>query len=308
VSIIQKKSERDFAILAYILGALLVVLLCYGKWLGFVPIDFVRNEATPSYPVVFRHSISQNIFVAFAIYLMMFKAKSSEGLTQKLWIVCSILSLGSILFLVDSRSAQVAMTLMMAFFLYLNWKPSYTKYIAGFLVLGTVMIYSFSPQMKILNIGSEIKLTKNEQIATSSGQRLELWANTWTLIERKPILGGGAGSLVHEYSTYVPKDQIVAMPDYGNVHNQYLTVLQEFGFLGLSFLIIFFLYQWEAAKRLGLADIRQSFQGLIITYVATSFFNSMLWGGEAKCYYLMAGVFLSFAVIQKRNKWRINFR
>jgi O-antigen ligase len=268
----------------------------------------VRNEATPSYPVVFRHSISQNIFVAFAIYLMMFKAKSSEGLTQKLWIVCSILSLGSILFLVDSRSAQVAMTLMMAFFLYLNWKPSYTKYIAGFLVLGTVMIYSFSPQMKILNIGSEIKLTKNEQIVTSSGQRLELWTNTWTLIERKPILGGGAGSLVHEYSTYVPKDQIVTMPDYGNVHNQYLTVLQEFGFLGLSFLIIFFLYQWEAAKRLGLADIRQSFQGLIITYVATSFFNSMLWGGEAKCYYLMAGVFLSFAVIQKRNKWRINFR
>ncbi len=307
VSILQKKSERDFAILAYILGALLVVLLCYGKWLGFVPSDFVRSEATPSYPVVFRHSISQNIFVAFAIYLMMIKAKSSEGFTQKLWIIASILSLGSILFLVDSRSAQVAMTLMTAFFLYSNWKPYYIKYIAGFLVLGIVMVYSLSPQMRIMDIGTEIKLAKNEQKITSSGQRLELWTNTWSLIERKPILGGGAGSFVHEYTTYVPKERIVTVPDYNNVHSQYLTILQEFGLVGLGFLIIFFLYQWEAASRIKLADVRQSFQGLIITYVTTSFFNSMFWGGEAKCYYLMAGVFLSAAAIPKRNKWRINF-
>ena len=306
VSILQKKSERDFAILTYILGALLVVLLCYGKWLGLVPIDFVRDEATLSYPVVFRHSISQNIFVAFAIYLMMFKAKSSEGLTQKLWIIAIILSLGSILFLVDSRSAQIAMALIATFFLYLNWKPAYIKYIASFMVLGALMIYSFSPHMRIMDIETEIKLAKNEQMMTSSGQRMELWTNTWSLIERKPILGGGAGSFVHEYTTFVPKERIVTVLEYNNVHNQYLTVLQEFGFLGLSFLIIFFLYQWEAATRSSLVDIRQSFQGLIITYVATSFFNSMLWGGEAKCYYLMAAVFLSTEVIRKKNKWRIS--
>ena len=306
VSILQKKSERDFAILTYILGALLVVLLCYGKWLGLVPMDFVRDDATAGNYIVFRHSISQNIFVAIAIYLMMIKAKSSEGLIQKLWVIAYLLSLGSILFLVDSRSAQIAMALMTTFFLYLNWKPAYIKYIAGFLVLAAVMIYSFSPQMRIMDIGSEIELAKNEQKVTSSGQRLELWTNTWSLIERKPILGGGAGSFVHEYSTFVPKERIVTVLDYKNVHSQYLTVLQEFGFLGLSFLIIFFLYQWEAASRSSLADIRQSFQGLIITYVATSFFNSMFWGGEAKCYYLMAGVFLSAAVIHKRNKWRIN--
>jgi O-antigen ligase len=307
VSMLQKKSERDFAILVYILGALLVVFLCYGKWLGLVPIDFVRDEAGSANYVIFRHSISQNIFVAFATYLMMIKAKSSKGLSQKLWIIAIILSLGSILFLVDSRSAQIAITLITTFFLYLNWKPCYIKYIAGFVVLGALAIYSFSPHMRIMDVETEIKLAKNEQMVTSSGQRMELWTNTWSLIERKPILGGGAGSLVHEYSTYVPKDRIVTMLDYGNVHNQYLTVLQEFGFLGLSFLIVFFLYQWEAASRSSLADIRQSFQGLIITYVATSFFNSMFWGGEAKCYYLMAGVFLSAAVISKKNKWRLNF-
>ncbi len=306
VSILQKKSERDFAILTYILGALLVVLLCYGKWLGLVPMDFVRDDATVGNFIVFRHSISQNIFVAIAIYLMMIKAKSSEGLPRKLWVIAYLLSLGSILFLVDSRSAQIAMTLMMTFFLYLNWKPAYIKYIAGFVVLAAVMIYSFSPQMRIMDIGSEIELAKNEQKVTSSGQRLELWTNTWSLIERKPILGGGAGSFVHEYSTFVPKERIVTVLDYKNVHSQYLTVLQEFGFLGLGFLIIFFLYQWEAASRSSEAHIRQSFQGLIITYVATSFFNSMFWGGEAKCYYLMAGVFLSAVVIHERNKWRIN--
>jgi O-antigen ligase len=305
VSILQKKSERDFAILAYILGALLVVFLCYGKWLGFVPFDFVRFEV--EHYVVFRHSISQNIFVAIAIYLMMIKTKSSEGLPQKLWIVAITLSLGTILFLADSRSAQVAMALMTAFFLYSNWKPAYIKYIAGIVVLGAVTIYAFSPQMRIMDVGTEIELSKNQQIATSSGQRLELWRNTWSLIERKPFLGGGAGSFVHEYTTFVPKERIVTVLEYNNVHSQYLTVLQEFGFLGLGFLIIFFFYQWEAATRSSLADVRQSFQGLIITYVATSFFNSMFWGGEAKCYYLMAGVFLSAIVTIKKNNWRINF-
>ena len=304
VSILQKKSERDFAILAYILGALLVVFLCYGKWLGFVPFDFVRSEV--ELYVVFRHSISQNIFVALAIYFMMIKTKSSEGLPQKLWIVAITLSLGTILFLADSRSAQVAMALMTAFFLYINWKPAYIKYIAGIVVLGAVTIYAFSPQMRIMDVGTEIELSKNQQIATSSGQRLELWTNTWSLIERKPILGGGAGSFVHEYTTFVPKERIVTVLEYNNVHSQYLTVLQEFGFLGLGFLIIFFLYQWEAATRSSLAGVRQSFQGLIITYVATSFFNSMFWGGEAKCYYLMAAVFLSAEVIRKKNKWRIS--
>ena len=301
VSILQKKSERDFAILTYILGALLVVLLCYGKWLGLVPMDFVRTDASPGNYIVFRHSISQNIFVVFAIYLMLIKAQTSEGLIQKSWIIACILSLGSILFLVDSRSAQIAMVLITSFFLYLNWKPSYIKYIAGFVLVGAVTIYSFSPHLRLMDIGNEIKLAKSEQKVTSSGQRLELWTNTWTLIKQKPILGGGAGSFMHEYSTYVPKERILTVLDYGNnVHSQYFTVLQESGFLGLGFLIIFFFYQWRAAARTSLIQVRQSFQGLIITYVATSFFNSMLWGGEAKCYYLMAGVFLSALVIRKK--------
>ncbi len=304
VSMLQKKSERDLAVLAYILGALTVALLSYGKWLGLVPIDFVRHDAGPANFIVFRHSISQSIFIVFAIYLMMMKAKSSHGFTRALWIAAYSLSLGDIIFLVDSRSAQIAMVLMTTFFLYTHWKKTYIKYIAAFAFLGILTTYAFSPHMRLMDIESEIKTAQTEHRITSSGQRLELWRNTWTLIKRHPILGGGTGSFVQEYSTFVPKERIVTVPDYKNVHNQYLLTLQEVGLAGLIFFITFFFYQWKAATMIRGDFEKEAFQGLIITFVATSLFNCMFWGGEAKCYYLMAGVFLS-AYVAKKNQWSL---
>lgn len=306
VSMLQKKSERDLAILTYILGALVVTLLSYGKWLGLVPMDFVRHDAGPGNFIVFRHSISQSIFIALAIYLMMMKAKSSEGLTRMLWIAAYSLSLGDILFLVDSRSAQIAMVLMTSFFLYTHWKRTYIKYIVGLALAGIVTAYAFSPQMRFMDIGSEIKAAQTEQKITSSGQRLELWTNTWTLVKRHPILGGGVGSLTREYATFIPKERIVTVPDFGNPHNQYLLALQEGGLIGLAIFITFFFYQWKAATMIRETFKKEAFQGLIITFVVTSLFNCMFWGGEAKCYYLLAGVLLS-AYTTKKNKWSLTF-
>ena len=299
VTMLQKKSERNLAILTFILGALMVVLLSYGKWLDLVPMGFVRHDAGPGNFIVFRHSISQSIFIAFAIYLMMMKAKSSNGLTRALWMVAYSLSLGDILFLVDSRSAQIAMGLMTIFFLYTHWKRTYIKYLVGFAFLGIVTIYFFSPHMRFMDIENEIKTAQTEHKITSSGQRLELWVNTWTLIKRHPILGGGTGSFVHEYSTFVPKENIVTVLDYKNVHNQYLLTLQEVGLIGLAIFLTFFFYQWKAATMIRETFSQQALKGLIITFVATSFFNCMFWGGEAKFYYLMAGVLLSAYTAKK---------
>jgi len=306
VSMLQKKSERDLAILTYITGALVVTLLSYGKWLGFIPIDFVRHDASPGNFIVFRHSISQSIFIALATYLMMMKAKSSAGFTRALWIVAYGLCLGDIVFLVDSRSAQIAMTLMTAFFLYTHWKRTYIKFLVGFTFLGLISAYAFSPHMRFMDIENEIKSAKTEHKITSSGQRLELWTNTWTLVKRHPILGGGVGSLTREYATFIPKERIVTVPDFGNPHNQYLLALQEGGLIGLAVLLTFFFYQWSAATMIRETFEKDAFKGLIITFVATSFFNCMFWGGEAKCYYLLAGVLLS-AYAAKKNKWSLTF-
>lgn len=308
VSLGLHDSERDMAVLSFIAGALFVLLFCYGKWLGLVPMDFVRHDASPGNYIVFRHSISQNIFIAIAAYFMMMKAKTSRNhINTLLWVLAFSLSFFCLLFLVDSRSAQIAMALLIVFFLYQNWERTYIKYIAGYTLCLALTAYTFSPHMRFMDVKDEIKLAKTEQKVTSSGQRLELWNNTWTLIKRYPVLGGGAGSFVHDYATYIPKDRIVTVLDYKNVHNQYLQVLQEFGFLGLSLFVTFFFYQWEAATRITLPQRRQALYGLIIAFAVTSFFNSMFWGGEAKCYYLLAGVFLSALANLKKNPWRISF-
>lgn len=300
VSMLQKKSERDLTILVYIAGALIVTLLSYGKWLGLVPIDFIRHDAGPANFIVFRHSISQSIFIAFAIYLMMIRAKSSKGFVRTLWIAAFTLSLADIIFLVDSRSAQIAMGLMIAFFIYSHWKRTYIKYIAGFALLGMITVYVFSPHMRFMDIKNEIKSAQTDHKITSSGQRLELWTNTWILIKRHPVLGGGVGSFDYEYSNFVPKERIVTVPDRKNPHNQYLLTMQEVGVIGLISFFAFFFYQWKAAEMIPEICEKEALKGLIITFVATSLFNCMFWGGEAKCYYLMAGVFLSAYVVKRK--------
>jgi O-antigen ligase len=237
---------------------------------------------------------------------MMIKAKSSAGFTRALWIVAYGLCLGDIVFLVDSRSAQIAMTLMTAFFLYTHWKRAYIKFLVGLTFLGLISAYAFSPHMRFMDIKNEIKSAQTDHKITSSGQRLELWTNTWMLIKRHPILGGGVGSLTREYATFIPKERIVTVPDFGNPHNQYLLALQEGGLIGLAVLLTFFFYQWKAATMIRETFEKEAFKGLIITFVATSFFNCMFWGGEAKCYYLLAGVLLS-AYAAKKNKWSLTF-
>jgi len=302
ISLIDENKYRDYAINTFLICSSIVLLISYLKWFGIVPMDFIRTDGNG--PVVFRHSISQSIFIAYAIYLIFHKCKNSQNRIQIAWIILMLVFLVNIFAVVDSRSAQISFIAMSGLFLYRYWKVSYLKYLLA-LFFSLIMISQFDvfkTKPRLFNIQNEIHLARTENQVNSAGYRLELWTNTLLLIKRHPLLGGGAGSLEREYKAFVPADHIVIAPEFANPHSAYILVLQESGLIGLVALFFLYYWHWAVASRLNKQFVYESaLKGLIVCFAISSLFNCMLWGGEAKFYYLLAGIFLSAYKPQQQN-------
>jgi O-antigen ligase len=294
ISLINENKYRDYAINTFLLASCIVILISYLKWFGIVPIDFIRLDGNG--PVAFRHSISQSIFIAYAIYLTFHKYKNSQNRIQIAWLILILIFLANIFVVVDSRSGQISFIAMFGLFLYRYWKASYLKYLLA-LLLSAIVIFQFDvfrPKLRLFNIQNEIHLAQAEQQINSAGYRLELWSNTLLLVERHLLLGGGAGSLEREYKAFVPTDHIAIATKFANPHSSYILMLQESGLIGLAALIFLYYWHWAIASRLNKQFVYGSaLKGLIVCFAISSLFNCMLWGGEAKFYYLLAGIFLS---------------
>ena len=299
----DENKYRDYAINTFLLCSSLVLLISYLKWFGIVPIDFIRKDGNG--PVAFRHSISQSIFIAYAIYLVFHKCKNSQNRTQIAWFILMLIFLANIFHLVDSRSGQISFIAMFGLFLYRYWKACYLKYLLAlfFSLIVLSQFNVFKTKFRLFNIQNEIHLAQTEHEVNSAGYRLEHWTNTLLLIKRHPLLGGGAGSLEREYKTFVPAENIVIATKFGNPHSTYILILQESGLIGLAALIFLYYWHWAIASRLNKQFVYgNALKGLIICFAISSLFNCMLWGGEAKFYYLLAGIFLSTYKPQQQKK------
>lgn len=302
ISLMDQNKYRDYAINTFLVCSSIVLLISYLKWFGIVPIDFIRRDGNG--PVAFRHSISQSIFIAYAIYLIFHKCKNSQNRTQIAWLTLMLIFLANIFLVVDSRSGQISFIAMSGLFLYRYWKASYLKYLLA--LLFSLIVVSqfdvFKTKLRLFNIQNEIHLAQKENQVNSAGYRLEIWTNTLSLIKRHPLLGGGAGSLEREYKAFVPADHIVTATKFANPHSAYILILQESGLIGLAALFFLYYWHWAVASRLNKQFVYGSaLKGLIVCFAFASLFNCMLWGGEAKFYYLLAGVFLSAYMPQHKK-------
>jgi len=74
--------------------------------------------------------------------------------------------------------------------------------------------------------------------------RVTLWKTGWVMLKENPILGVGMGNYLVRYKEYVTKyPELYIGHDQYSVHNSYLKVGAETGFLGLAaFLLIYIMY------------------------------------------------------------------
>ena len=159
---------------------------------------------------------------------------------------------------------------------------------------------------RLLSITQEISDAKANHEMTSSGIRYVMYQSATHIFLKSPIWGHGTGSLREEYRTLSKEDYALNIEGMDNPHNQYLLILVELGLIGLIGFMYLFYSQWTTLKRKSLGEeayIQDLLEGLILTILIGSLFNSLLLdAGEGKFYCVMAGLFLSAFYSQKNKK------
>jgi O-antigen ligase len=291
---------RKLAIDAFIVIMLFTLFTSFGKWLGIVPIRERDLGSTQAY-TVFKFSIAHSLFMSYAMYLMLLKAKISQNNARWIWLGLAVLAGLNVAFLSNGRTGQVTMIALLLLSAYESWGVKSIKYVAATLILLFVAFLTLPnpPHSKLTNIPNELATHKADQ-PTSSGERMEMVKNTLILIKNHPFFGGGTGSLRPEYDALVANKE-VSIKKMNNPHNQYVLVAQHLGIAGLIMLLLLFSSQWKISNQLADKFNANALKGLVLSVAIGSLFNCLLLAGEGKFYYVLAGLLISGWTVKNNN-------
>ena len=287
-SAIHSDKIRNLAIKTFLATSLIILALSYLKWLG-VPIHEYHGSAQGN--VIFKGRIAHNVFMSFAMYLMLNLSLKSADYKKYTWAILSVLTALNILFLVDGRTGQITMFALIVWFTWENWGVKSLKYwlLAILIALGVSQVAPNLFHSRLTDTDQEMA----QGTKSSAGQRVEMYKNTLILIQQHPIFGGGTGSLETEYKPLAESQHstLVRVP---NPHNQYLLTAQELGIVGLICLFWMWFTHWRASYQLSNGKYSRTLRGLVITITVGSLFNSLILdAAEGQFYCVLVGILTS---------------
>lgn len=280
---------RERAMLAFLAAMSATAGLSLLVGLHIVPIaKWMWWGIAPDNPAIFRSSITQNILMAYAAYLLVLRARNATESAKRWTNAAFALFLGAVvLFLVPGRTGYIILLALLGLFCWnevlgrlqasgkrLDWRvPASAALLVPIVALG---VYHAVPR---LHERIDMAVTEfrdwhpNVHKETSIGERMEFYSNTFSIIQRHPLMGVGTGGFESAYAEQIRgKDQ---MPT-PNPHNEYLLMFVQLGFLGLVLLLYLYVTQWRCAARLPTPYERHGARGLVVTFVIGCLFNSLL--------------------------------
>ena len=293
VSLLDDAGWRHRAIDAFFWGMLLVLALSYLKWLGVVP----HTDIGQGY-FVFKGRIAHNIFMAFFVFLVLERAASDRP-RRWLWAGIALLAAGNVLFLVNGRTGQVILPVLLLLFIDRQWGR---RALIGTVAAGVVAMTSVLTipplreelqELRLLQIQQELQDHQSTgPVQTSSGQRMEFYRGAVALISEHPVFGWGTGSFKSAYAHYAARNELTN-PHVPNPHNEYFLTTQQLGLVGLAALLLMIFLVWQTSKKIDSID-SGALQALVLTITVGSLFNSLLLdAGEGKFFCLLSGAYLS---------------
>jgi O-antigen ligase len=305
VSVIDSNKVRNYALNAFLIGAGILLLISYFKWLSIIPMDLGLHDLPDNSQgyLAFKNRIAHNILMSFFMFVMFGKFYFEKFRLRWVWFFLAILAFMDIMYLVGGRSGQI---IALSFLIFLPLYFYRLKSVKYFFIFCTI-IFLFRSHIerlvpeRLLGVNQEISDHKSTENQTSAGIRIEMYRNTLYLIKKSPLIGYGTGALRFEYRKLVDS-QDTLLKDVPNPHNQYLLTFFELGIFGLFVLLGMFIKQWFFSNTSKLIDKQNSFyaKGLILTITIGSLFNSLLLDAtEGKFYCVLIGVLLSY---NKKNE------
>ena len=289
MAIIRKEQNRDSALNGFLLAMLLTMILSYLVYYGALNHQpWMWWQASVSSPAIFRHQLTQNTFMALAVFFALLRIRKADTPPRiAFWCAFAVLGIFNVLFMVQGRTGYVTLAILSGWFAWTTLSRhlkargkniSFRHGIAVILVmaLSIVSVYLSSPRLQTRTdlIVDELRSWKpHAGNNTSVGIRMEFYYNTLHIIRQNPVIGIGTGGLS---AAYAEQDKQFGLGSVDNPHNEYLMISVQTGLIGLALLLYFFHAQWRYAPLLDSAFRQDAARGLILATMVDSLFNSPL--------------------------------
>lgn len=276
LSLFSDETARRRGLAAFAAAMVLTLGLSYLLAAGLVPPGPLFKADAES-PMVFKLQITHNILMAFAALFFAQRAGAAQGMKQRCgWGALAILAVINVLVMVRGRTGYVVLGALLMLFLYRRYR--WQGVAAAVVLIGAAgsAAYGFSGmfQHRIDLMVAEAKQWQyGSGDRTSIGDRLNSYTTTLMLIREHPLAGVGTRGFPEAYAGKVRGTE---MPATLNPHNQFLLTTVQLGVAGLAALLFLIFRLWRLARVLPGAEGRMLAQGLVLTFVAGSLFNSLL--------------------------------
>lgn len=289
IAVMRENQSGDSALNGFLLAMLLTLILSYLVGIGVLGIQpWMEMHSSVASPAIFRHQLTQNTFMALAIFFALLRMRAATGLLWRAaWGAFALLGIFNVLFMVQGRTGYVTLSILLGWFAWttlaknlnargkpVGWRHAMAVTLAMALLVSGVYFFSARLQERVNLIVSDLKSWDPQTRSnTSVGIRMQFYYNTLQIIRQNPALGVGTGGLT---PAYAQQDKNFDTWQVRNPHNEYLMVAVQTGIVGLALLLYLFYTQWRVAPLLESAFRQDAARGLMLATAADCLFNSPL--------------------------------
>lgn len=302
--IIQDETWRHRIFWGFSSAMLLTLFLGYLKL--YTPLPFPIHYTSAC---IFKNHIDTNLLMSFACY---FAAISITLVSRPLWqrdagiLLIAMMSF-YIFWMNEGRAGYIIFACLWGlFFLQMLNRKRLHYLIVGFLsfclLFSAVLFSSHRFHKRLNNAMNDLVLYQAGKTNTSLGARLEFLSETWNLSMEKPWFGHGTGSFKQGYEAHALQKGLIATR---NPHNEYLNVLYQLGFAGLSLLILLFVTLIKLSFHLPRKE-RYLLQALVLSMVVGCAANSWFLDFTPGYFFMLLSMLCLSAFKPKENSIKEN--
>jgi len=296
ISLMDDPRWAQRTLYGFVAGLGFALLWSYMQWFGWVaPYAGIGPYGGFSGHIGFSTMLA--FLVAASFWLAWFKPES-----RWLWIMLGLLALINLFIVNTGRTGQLILFALIPLMLFriFHWRGLLLA--GGLIAVMAVGFYAAAPSFKerVQAAVSDLQQYQAGNTYTSWGLRLEFWGNTLELAEHHPIIGGGTGSMPHEYAQLAQNKGLTGERVADNPHNEYMMILTQWGVIGLILFISLLWTQWRSAAQNPPLDARLG-ETLVLTMALGCLFNSFLLDNLEGHFYALMTVALWWGVRFRSN-------
>ncbi|MEA1879406.1 MAG: O-antigen ligase family protein [Campylobacterota bacterium] len=238
--------QKDFIpkILSFfILGMFISEVISYGvffEWWEF-------KHATTANISPFMHHIEYSVYLALAALIIMGRIFSHRMIKTKLIYIVFFITMSGNLFLTEGRTGQLALVFGLLTLALVNFKNKFKAFflssVISLTLLSAAYVFSDTFQHRVADASSSlINVINNQDYCSSWGARVGAYITAKDIVVTHPIVGVGITDNMDIFRGLLDtKYQYMAcIRELEHMHNQYLQILTQLGFLGLFIFISIF--------------------------------------------------------------------